>query len=41
MRMDNEALNPLAKKGRRCLITMVNMDRVVNREAFRATMSKV
>ncbi|XP_042944730.1 uncharacterized protein LOC122278618 [Carya illinoinensis] len=41
VKVKNEALQSLVNKGKRCLIMKINADRVVNREAFRATMSKV
>ncbi|KAF5458477.1 hypothetical protein F2P56_022503 [Juglans regia] len=41
MRVGSEVLEPLKAKGKRCLLIMINADRVVNRQAFRTTMSKV
>ncbi|XP_042983301.1 uncharacterized protein LOC122312703 [Carya illinoinensis] len=41
MKVESEILEPLVAKGKRCLLIQVNADRVVNKQAFKTTMSKV
>lgn len=41
VRVEKDVLEHLIEKGKRCLLMLINADRVVNREAFRTTMSNV
>ncbi|XP_042942902.1 uncharacterized protein LOC122277085 [Carya illinoinensis] len=41
VRVEKDVTKVLVAKGKRCLLMMINADRVVNKEALRTTMSKV